>query len=329
MTTIAPRVPARRPQPGVFDFRKPGFFRLALVSSAILLLFSWSIVALSHLPGHNSLCCAAASQEGARDATPSHLNPAEGPPVYTYKVISSHPHDTGAFTQGLVFSEGFFYEGTGGYGKSTIRKVNPNTGVVLQHRKISDQHFGEGITLFGNDLIQLTWRSHQGFVYDKETFALKRVFSYPTEGWGITTDGMRLIMSDGTSTLYFLDPTTFAVTGNLTVSDNNGPVSMLNELEYVQGELYANVWGTERIAMISPFTGKVVGWLNLKGLWNASEQDPTVDVLNGIAFDARGKRLFVTGKLWPKIFQIELIPPSDNTLPTSLPRGEKAAGGNR
>lgn len=238
-------------------------------------------------------------------------------PVYTYNIVHAYPHDPQAFTQGLVFDEGFFYEGTGGYGKSSIRKVNQSTGAVLKLRNLSNEYFGEGVTVLGNDLIQVTWRSCRGFVYDKESFEIKRVFSYPTEGWGVTTDGVRIIMSDGTSILHFLDPKTFQITGHLSVADSNGPVTMLNELEYVDGTVYANIWGTPRIAVISPFTGLVEAWIDLQGLWKQVREEAEVDVLNGIAFDPGRKRLFVTGKLWPEVFEIELVRPS---LATSRPK---------
>lgn len=281
----------------------------------IFLPFMLAVVLLCIL-GRNSVGYAAGREDNnpPSAARSEHAQPPDQRlhpcPVYTYKVVHAYPHDPQAFTQGLVFAEGFFYEGTGGYGKSSIRKVSQSTGTVLQLRNLSEQHFGEGVTLFGDDLIQLTWRSHQGFVYEKATFEIKRVFSYPGEGWGITTDGARLIMSDGTSTLHFLDPKTFEVTGHLAVADSNGPVTMLNELEYVRGELYANIWGTARIAVISPFTGMVEQWVDLQGLWKEVSKEAEVDVPNGIAFDPAGNRLFVTGKLWPRVFEIELVPPA-------------------
>ena len=166
------------------------------------------------------------------------------------------------------------------------------------------------MTIYGDRILQLTWQSHVGFVYDKDSFELLREFSYSTEGWGITHDGTRLIMSDGTSTLHFLDPQTFEEIGQLNVTDSSGPVTMLNELEYVQREIYANVWETDRIARIAPETGRVVGWIDLSGLLTAEDVSEPVDVLNGIAYDADNGRLFVTGKLWPKLFEIELIPPA-------------------
>ena len=226
-------------------------------------------------------------------------------PVSGYEVVRTFPHDPGAFTQGLVYRDGFFYEGTGLNGQSSIRRVALETGEVLQIRRIEDRYFGEGIALVGDQLVQLTWQSGIGFVYDRQTFAPVRSFTYRGEGWGLTYDGTRLIMSDGTPTLRFLDPKTFAVIGRLAVRDGNRPVDDLNELEVVRGEIFANVWGTDRIARISPKTGAVRGWIDLAGLLPPAEAAGT-DVLNGIAYDAAGDRLFVTGKLWPRLFEIRV-----------------------
>jgi glutamine cyclotransferase len=230
-------------------------------------------------------------------------------PVYTYNIVNTYPHDRNAFIQGLVFEDGVLYEGTGRFGQSTLRRVELETGDILQIRELSAEFFGEGITIYGNKIIQLTWQSNIGFVYDKNSFELLQEFNYSTEGWGITHDGERLIMSDGTSTLHFLDPQTFEEIGQLEVFDNDGPVTRLNELEYIQGEIYANVWQTDRIARIAPGTGRVVGWVELEGLLTGEDRSEPVDVLNGIAYDANTDRLFVTGKLWPKLFEIELISP--------------------
>ncbi len=230
-------------------------------------------------------------------------------PLYTYRVVNSYPHDPEAYIQGLVFEEGFFYEGTGRLGQSSLRKVVIESGEVVQRIDLAPVLFGEGITIFGENIIQLTWKSRVGFVYDKESFELIKMFSYPTEGWGITHDGERLIMSDGTANLYFWEPETLAEIGRVEVADNGQPVMRLNELEYINGEIWANVWQTDRIARIDPDSGRVVGWIDLTGLLSAEDraQQP-VDVLNGIAYDAENDRLFVTGKLWPKLFEIELLP---------------------
>jgi len=228
--------------------------------------------------------------------------------TFTYEVVNAYPHDRNAFTEGLVFESGVLYEGTGRQGYSTLRRVELTTGDVLQIRKLPDQLFGEGITIFGERIIQLTWQSGVGFVYDKNSFELLEEFHYPTEGWGITHDGERLIMSDGTSTLRFLDPETFEEIGRIEVRDEDGPLTRLNELEYVQGEIYANVWQTDRIARVAPDTGDVIGWIELAGLLSPEDRTEPVDVLNGIAYDAENDRLFVTGKLWPRLFEIELAP---------------------
>jgi glutamine cyclotransferase len=233
--------------------------------------------------------------------------PMNSKPVnYSYRIVNVYPHDENAFTQGLLIDGGFLYESTGLYGNSSLRRVELETGEILQLYNLPPQYFGEGITVFDGKIIQLTWLANKGFVYDEESFDLLQNFSYPTEGWGITTDGSRLIMSDGTSTLYFLDPLTFQKTGQVEVHDN-GPVDRLNELEYINGKVYANIWLEEKIAIINPQTGQVEGWINLSGLHNMENQDPN-NVLNGIAYDAANDRLFVTGKRWSQLFEIELIP---------------------
>jgi len=233
--------------------------------------------------------------------------PVAATPVYTYTIVNTYPHDPTAYTEGLVYEDGFLYEGTGLEGQSTLRKVALESGEVLQSHQLAPDLFGEGVTGYGNTLIQLTWKSQRGFVYDKDSFALRTTFAYPTEGWGITWDGARLIMSDGTATLHFLDPATLTERSHVDVSDNGSPVVKLNELEYIQGEIYANVWQTDRIARIDPQTGHVVGWIDLTGLLGPQDRRVPVDVLNGIAYDAQRDRLFVTGKLWPKLFEIRLV----------------------
>jgi len=230
-------------------------------------------------------------------------------PTYGYKIVNLYPHDPNGFTQGLVFVDGFLFEGTGLRGRSSLRKVDLATGTILQYRNLPAHFFGEGVTVYHNKVIQLTWRANLGFVYDKDTFQLIETFHYPTEGWGITHDGEHLIMSDGTSTLYLLHPKTYKEIGLIKVHDRKGPVSNLNELEYVQGLIFANVWQTEKIAQISPETGEVVGWIDLRGLLRPEDRVHRVDVLNGIAYDQRNARLFVTGKLWPRLFEIELTSP--------------------
>jgi len=226
---------------------------------------------------------------------------------YGYTVVVAYPHDTKAFTEGLVYDNGVLYESTGMRGQSSVRKVDLKTGKVLKYRTVAARYFGEGLTLLNNRLFQLTWQENTGFVYDKNSFRPTRTFSYTTEGWGLTTDGHALIMSDGSATIRYLDPNSLAVTRAITVTDAGQPVTQLNELEYIEGEIFSNVWQTDRIARIDPKTGHVVGWIDLSGLLLPTERIGA-DVLNGIAYDAKGKRLFVTGKYWPKLFEIKLVP---------------------
>ena len=227
-------------------------------------------------------------------------------PLYGYQVVRSFPHDHDAFTQGLQYLDGVFYEGTGLNGRSSIRRVEIETGKVLQRRDVPSQHFGEGITVFKSDLIELTWQTHVAFVYDRTSFEPKKQFSYPGEGWGLTHDGASLIMSDGTDELRYLDPLTFVEKRRLKVTAAGAPLRNLNELEYVKGEIFANIWQTDYVARISPATGKVTGYVDLRGLLTAAERAGT-DVLNGIAYDEAHDRLFVTGKRWPKLFQIRVV----------------------
>jgi glutamine cyclotransferase len=226
---------------------------------------------------------------------------------FTYEVVSVYPHDPGAFTQGLVYSNEFLYEGTGLTGHSSLRKVDLETGSILKMRELEPHVFGEGITLYKDKIIQITWQSHRGFVYDKDTFELLEEFTYPTEGWGITFDGQYLVMSDGTAVLHFLDPETFQEVKRIEVHNDSGPVTRLNELEFVKGRIYANVWLTDTIIMIDPETGEVEGWIDLEGLLSSQGFTQQADVLNGIAYDSQGDRLFVTGKLWPYLFEIKLV----------------------
>jgi len=233
--------------------------------------------------------------------------PAEGPPHFGFEVVASFPHDPHAFTQGLVFFEGRLFEGTGQYGSSELREVELETGKVVKSIRLDASRFGEGVTLLGDRLYQLTWRSRIGYVYERATLRKIREFGYEGEGWGLTHDGSQLILSDGTSTLRFLDPETFEVKRRVTVQDRGRPVRELNELEFVDGEIYANVWTTDTIARISPKDGRILGWIDLRGLLPDSERT-TDDVLNGIAWDPEKRRLFVTGKNWPKLFEIRLVP---------------------
>jgi glutamine cyclotransferase len=226
---------------------------------------------------------------------------------YTYRIINTYPHDPKAFTEGLAFEDGFFYEGTGRRGRSTLRQVVPETGEILQSHRLPNQYFGEGITLYHDRIMQLTWQSNVGFIYDEDSFEQVGSFSYPTEGWGITHDGEHLIMSDGSATLHFLDPETFTELHRIEVRDEGVPVTKLNELEYIEGKIYANVWLTDKIVIITPETGEVSGWIDLEGLLKLEDYTEEVDVLNGIAYDGETGRLFVTGKLWPRLFEIALV----------------------
>ncbi len=237
-------------------------------------------------------------------------------PVYGYNVLAVYPHDAGAFTQGLVYTRSLLYEGTGLTVASSVRKVDLETGEILQFYSVPTGYFGEGIAIHDDRILQLTWLNRVGFVYDLDTFDQGPIstFSYPTEGWGLTHDGTRFIMSDGTATLHFWDLQTLAETGQVEVRDEHGPVPCLNELEYIQGEVYANVWQTDYIAVIDPATGRVTAWIDLAGLLESQEMVPTADVLNGIAYDVEGDRLFVTGKYWPWLFELELVGPLQRTL---------------
>jgi glutamine cyclotransferase len=229
------------------------------------------------------------------------------PQVYSYTIVNTYPHDRNAFTEGLLIDDGVLYESTGLYGSSSLRRVELETGKVLQTYTLSPQYFGEGIAAYEGKIIQLTWQSQMGFVYDESSFESLQEFEYSTEGWGITYDGSHLIMSDGTSKLYFLDPENFQKTGQIEVHDPAGSIDNLNELEYIKGDVYANIWMEERIAIINPQTGQIKGWINMTGLQSTQNQDMN-DVLNGIAFDEKADRLFVTGKRWSQLFEIKLIP---------------------
>jgi glutaminyl-peptide cyclotransferase len=247
-------------------------------------------------------------------------------PVYGYKIIHTYPHDNRAFTEGLVYHDGYLYEGTGLRGQSDLRKVELATGTVVQRRPLDAQYFGEGVAVYGDTIVELTWQSHVGFVLDRPTFNLQKQFSYPWEGWGLTYDGARLIMSDGTPVIHFLDPTTFSETARITVTAAGQGVRNLNELEWVNGEIFANVWMTDRIARIAPATGQVTGWIDLTGLRPPETFVNSDAVLNGIAYDATGDRLFVTGKMWAKLYEIQLVQKTSLMLPYVASAGSDAAG---
>jgi glutaminyl-peptide cyclotransferase len=225
-------------------------------------------------------------------------------PVLDYDIVKTYAHDPKAFTQGLIFRNGFLYESTGLKGQSSLRKVRLETGEVIDLRAVDKQYFAEGLTDWGGKLLQLTWETNIGFVYDLASFAPLSTFAYTGEGWGLTHDDLQLIMSDGTSALRFLDPNTQREIRRVTVRDGGNAIERLNELEFVKGEVFANVWLTDRIAIVAPSTGKVMAWLDLAKLHSPSRQGE--DVLNGIAYDAGGNRLFVTGKLWSRLYEIRV-----------------------
>ena len=226
----------------------------------------------------------------------------------TYQVVHTYPHDAQAYTQGLIYLDGHLYESTGLMGRSSLREEDLDTGRILQFKDVSSQYFAEGLTNWGNTLVQLTWQDHLALVYDRASFRFLRTLPYTGEGWGLTQDGKSLILSDGTANLRFLDPETFRLVRQVSVTDHGKPVTQINELEYIHGQVYANIWHTDRIARISPATGKVLGWIDLSGILPASQRTDPEAVLNGIAYDAQHDRLFVTGKLWPKLFEIKVIP---------------------
>ena len=229
-------------------------------------------------------------------------------PYMTYEVVQAYPHDAQAFTQGLVYWDGFLYESTGLYGESSLRKVEVDTGWVVRQVDLLPQYFAEGLTLWEDQLIQLTWQEGTGFIYNASDFSQTGQFTYPTEGWGLTHDGERLILSDGSDVLYFLDPDTFAFMDSVSVSFEGERVTRLNELEYIDGQVFANIWQTDQIVRIDPESGEVLGWIDLAGILPDDVRRPETDVLNGIAYDAKDNRLFITGKLWPFLYEILLIP---------------------
>jgi glutaminyl-peptide cyclotransferase len=258
--------------------------------------------------GMTAVACGADAPSAEVGAGASPLTVARRTPVWVADVVRAYPHDTSAYTQGLQWHNGQLFEGTGQVGSSSIRRVVLETGEVVQRRDLAPPHFGEGIVVFGDQLFQLTWQSGVAFVYDARTFAPRGEFRYTGEGWGLTSDGTQLFMSDGTEAIRVLDPETFTVQRVVAVSENGTPVRNLNELEWVKGELWANVWTTDRIARIDPQSGAVVGWIDLAGLLPSSLRHGGEDVLNGIAYDAENDRIFVTGKKWSRLFEITLRP---------------------
>jgi glutamine cyclotransferase len=231
----------------------------------------------------------------------------EPTPVYGYEIVNEYPHDRDAFTQGLVYDDGDLIEGTGLERRSQLRRVELATGKVRQVVRLAPEFFGEGVAVFGDRIYQLTWKSGVGFVYDKKSLKRIGTFRYAGEGWGLATDSRHLILSDGTSVIRFFDPATFKEVGRIRVTSEGRAVDNINELEFIGGEIFANIWKQDRIARISPETGQVVGWINLAGLLPRKLRRPLLDMdLNGIAYDAEGDRLFVTGKNWPTLYEIRL-----------------------
>jgi glutamine cyclotransferase len=249
-------------------------------------------------------CAPSASPPSAASSQPA----APDPVYYNYTVVHSFPHDRGAFTEGLVYWSGNLYESTGLNGQSTLREVDLDSGKVLRQIPLSSEYFGEGLTILGDKAYQLTWQTHVAFCYDVADFHLEKTFPYTPDGWGLTTDGQSLIASDGTSQIRFIDPATFAIQHTIDVTMLGQPVKELNELEYIKGEIYANIWQTNYVARIDPKTGRVLGVIDFTGLLSPADRAPDTDVLNGIAYDAEHDRLFVTGKKWPEIYEVKLTP---------------------
>ncbi len=249
-----------------------------------------------------------ANQSGYQQVTRAEVLEQSTVPVYGYRILRTYPHDPTSYTEGLTTDQGYVYEGTGLYGQSKLRQLDLATGTTLQEKALPPQYFGEGIAVLGGDVYQLTYKSNIGFVYDRATFALKRSFRYPTQGWGLTTDGKRLIMSNGSAALVFIDPTSMEQTGYVVVSRDEGAVGFLNELEYIDGKVYANVWQTNLIVVAAVDTGQVLAWIDLTGLNPEPETLRYPFVLNGIARDPGDGALLVTGKTWPRLYAIELVP---------------------
>jgi len=248
----------------------------------------------------------AATLTGMTDGNPALL--AQGrAPVDTFRVVKAYPHDQAAYTQGLIYRDGFLFESTGLNGRSSLRRVRLETGEVLQQHRVDRAYFAEGLAEWNGQLVQLTWQSNIAFVYDLASFAPRRTLAYSGEGWGLTRDQQGFILSDGSEYLRFLHPDTFREVRRITVTDAGVPVRDLNELEFVGGEIYANVWHSDRIARISPESGRVLRWIDLRGLMSSGYRMDSEAVLNGIAYDTMNRRLFVTGKLWPRLFHIEIV----------------------
>ena len=274
---------------------------LRMLKTRLILTLALSLASLQCNAGANS---GSTTNKGAENTNANTAAPVK----YGYEIVHIYPHDRAAFTQGLVFINGKLYEGTGQEGQSSLREVDLQTGNVLKKVDVPEPYFGEGIALLNNKIYQLTWQHQVGFIYNADTFEQVGKFNYSGEGWGLTTDGHSLVLSDGSNRIRFLDPDSFHVTKTIAVVDGNLPVNELNELEYVNGEIYANIWHDNRIVTIDPQTGRITGWIDLTGLLPPGDVQDEEAVLNGIAYDEAGKRLFVTGKLWPRLFEIKLKP---------------------
>jgi glutamine cyclotransferase len=259
--------------------------------------------------GLHSLTATVYYNETHKDSRNTHffVLPSTHPKEFDYQVVKSFPHDKNAYTQGLYYENGYFYESTGRYGKSSLRKVDKKTGKVLQSYQLAPKYFGEGLAVYNGKIIQLTYKAQKAFIYDKSTFNLIQTIDYGNlEGWGITHNGKHFIFTDGTNKLFYYDEKTFSLLKEVSVYNHQGPVSRLNELEYINGTVYANVYGTDKIVAIDPASGQVTGILNLTGLLDKSDYHTNIDVLNGIAYDNQSGHLYVTGKNWPKLFEIKV-----------------------
>lgn len=278
---------------------------------ALLLFFSLPACGGDDGIPNNSSASRQANAANFQASVSPESNPQTAPspeeiPVYTYEIVASYPHDPKAYTQGLVFRDGLFYESTGQYDQSTLRKVEFKKGKVKKKIDVPGQYFAEGVTIFNSKIYQLTWLQGKGFIYDLKDFKLEGEFTYEGEGWGLTNDGQLLILSDGTNRLRFIDPATFHVVKILSVTDGQQPVAGLNELEYIHGAIFANIWKKDKIARIDPLTGRVLAWIDLDGLRPPETMQNSENVLNGIAYDEANDRLYVTGKRWPQVFEIRL-----------------------
>ena len=270
-----------------------------ILKARLVLVLALSVAGLQCNDGANSK---PTTNTAAGNNTPANAPVAK----HSYEIVHIYPHDPGAFTQGLIFVDGKLYEGTGQQGRSSLRQVDLESGRVVKKVDLPEPYFGEGITFLNGKIYQLTWEHQIGFIYDAETLEKTGQFQYTGEGWGLTNDGRSLIISDGSNRLRFLDPDSFRVTKTIAVTDGRTPIKELNELEYVNGEIYANIWHDQRIVTIDPQSGRVTGWIDLSGLLQSGAVEDGEAVLNGIAFDPTDNRLFVTGKLWPHLFEIKL-----------------------